>query len=512
MQVGVNASRMSINKYKLAMLLILGGGIILGLLNYSSIKTLYENFMTETSGIQYREYDEYVWPDSLSTKEDVITQYFIPSKSGLSEIHVRLAYNHAALLKDYGAAIQVVLRNEKGNILMTWEASEDTIENWHYFVLETGNLKKGEVYSISLSQVSGAAENGRYLLSWVPFIYDDTYMEDIPMENLQCEYNGIQQNYNWDLYYVYHCLNNDDVMHLIIINIIVIVILILSISLLFCHRQYRRKVFLLLSLFFTVIIIYGGIKAYTEYSAWYNKNIYIAHAMGGIDGIAYTNSRESFENSYNNGIRVFEADFSLTSDNQIVLMHDWENLLGRSEQETGYVPTLEEYKKTKLYGKYTTLDIYDLFQLMLEYPDIYIVTDSKSADYDDVKEQFIMISAVLDHYSTKDRIHILSHCIVQLYNDEMLDAIESVIHFDNYIYTLYQRGYDNLDLLADFCVRNNIPVVTMPYTSWTIEQSDYLHKRGLKVFLHTLNDTEQVQECLDAGIDGIYTDFITSLD
>lgn len=282
-------------------------------------------------------------------------------------------------------------------------------------------------------------------------------------------------------------------------------------AMMFCYKRRRWKGFLLLFGVLVGMVVYGGVKKYAEYHVWYNGNGYVAHAMGGIDGIAYTNSREAFENAYNNGIRVFEVDLSTTSDDQIVLMHDWENLLGRYEQEKGYVPTLEEYKNTKLYGKYTTLNIDDLFRLMQEHTDIYIVTDSKLDDYNDVKEQFTMISVAMGNYSVKDRKHILSHCIVQLYNDEMLNAIESVMHFDNYIYTLYYRGCDDLDALADFCVQHNISVVTMSYNEWTVERSAYLHKRGLKVFLHTLNDAEQVQECLDAGIDGIYTDFITPL-
>ncbi len=296
---------------------------------------------------------------------------------------------------------------------------------------------------------------------------------------------------------------------LIIINIIAAICLILF-AILFWYN--KRKAILLVSLCLAGIFLYRGIQIYRENKLWYHQNIYIAHAMGGIDGIGYTNSLEAFETAYQNGLRVFEVDFSMTSDNKIVLKHDWENLSGMIGYESGYIPTLEEYKSIKLYEKYTTLDIYDLFELMLKYRDIYIVTDSKLAAYEEVVEQFNLLSSILKNYNLSDQKHILEHSIIQLYNDNMLNAVESVIHFDNYIYTLYQRGLDDIEILADFCVKNKIPVITMPYSWWTEEVNNLLHKKGLKVFLHTLNDSKEVQDYLNSGVDGIYTDFITVSD
>ena len=40
---------------------------------------------------------------------------------------------------------------------------------------------------------------------------------------------------------------------------------------------------------------------------WENYNI-ITHALGGIDGLTYLNSRESFINYYDKGCRLFEVE------------------------------------------------------------------------------------------------------------------------------------------------------------------------------------------------------------
>ena len=62
----------------------------------------------------------------------------------------------------------------------------------------------------------------------------------------------------------------------------------------------------------------------------------VAHAMGGIDGRLYTNTREAFLQNYSRGFRVFELDLAMTTDSALVLAHDWytgsrQGLVGRPD-------------------------------------------------------------------------------------------------------------------------------------------------------------------------------------
>ncbi|MBQ9631449.1 MAG: hypothetical protein IJV04_00825, partial [Lachnospiraceae bacterium] len=59
--------------------------------------------------------------------------------------------------------------------------------------------------------------------------------------------------------------------------------------------------------------------------AWADSNPWIALAMGKIGTYNGTNSREAFEHNYKQGLRVFEADISLTSDNVPVACEDWKS-------------------------------------------------------------------------------------------------------------------------------------------------------------------------------------------
>ena len=144
---------------------------------------------------------------------------------------------------------------------------------------------------------------------------------------------------------------------------------------------------------------------------------------------------------------------------------------------------------------------------MIEYPDIYVVTDSKSGKYQDVVDQFSQIAEILERYSEKERRSIIKRLIVQIYNDDMYEGVERVLPVDNYIYTLYQRivalyenGLTDMDALCMFCVENEIPVVTLPYSFWTEEIHEILKSYGLEVWVHEIN------ELPGKGIDGVYTD------
>ena len=269
----------------------------------------------------------------------------------------------------------------------------------------------------------------------------------------------------------------------------------------------RTKLVLTVLSVSAVVFLIGMVsKNYIESNKWFRKNSYVVHAMGEIDRKEYSNSKEAFEMSYQGGHRIFEVDFAVTSDNKIVLKHDWTNSHGLPEFEDGTPPTLAEFKEAKIWGKYTTLDIEDLLQLMLEYPDIYVVTDSKSGVYKEVVEQFTQITEILQGYSSSQRNSIMERFVVQIYNDDMYTAVETVAHFDNYIYTLYHRGVGNLDQLGEFCIENEIPVIVLPYEWWNEEITETLHGYGLEVWVHTLNENEDIAELRNKGVDGVYTD------
>ena len=243
---------------------------------------------------------------------------------------------------------------------------------------------------------------------------------------------------------------------------------------------------------------------------WYENEHFIIHALGTVDELEYMNCLEGLEASYAGGYHLFEADFARTSDGEYVLKHDWEIPFGLPDFENGYIPTREEFLAEKIYGKYTTMDLKMVLDKMLEYREIYLVTDSKDDGFRETCELFSKINEITSGYSAADQSHIKDHLIVQIYNEDMFTAAEMNYDAKHYLYTLYKRGSaDNLDELLRFCDRNDIHVITMPYPWWSEEVNDNIHSHGMKTFLHPI-EPEQYYEYLDKGVDGFYVD-ITDL-
>ena len=106
-----------------------------------------------------------------------------------------------------------------------------------------------------------------------------------------------------------------------------------------------------------------------------NINKFIAHAGGQIDKYIYTNTLEALETNYKKGFRLFELDIIKTKDNYFVASHDWESWKKQTNYKKSIPPTLKEFKKFKIYNKYTPMDMKDINQWFSKYNDAILVTD-----------------------------------------------------------------------------------------------------------------------------------------
>jgi len=106
-----------------------------------------------------------------------------------------------------------------------------------------------------------------------------------------------------------------------------------------------------------------------------NSKRFIAHAGGKIDEHIYTNSLEALNQSYNNGIRIFELDIIYTSDGHFVAAHDWQTWKNSVGFEGNQIPTKKDFLKYKIFKKYTPLDMEAINQWFNEKKDAILVTD-----------------------------------------------------------------------------------------------------------------------------------------
>ena len=235
----------------------------------------------------------------------------------------------------------------------------------------------------------------------------------------------------------------------------------------------------------------------------------IAHAMGALGDTDYLNCLEGFQQQYAEGVRVFEADLRLTSDMQVVLRHDWRAGWQPGVSETS-VPSLEEFLSLPLLDAYTPMSFKDLLLLMEEYPDICIITDTKFTDAEIVTLQF---EAMLRDAEELGLSYLFDRMIIQVYNTLMYTVVDSIHHFDHYIYTLYLAGFngaaDDFRVRAEFCAENGIQGITMWDYLWRPDFLPTAEEYDLLVFTHTVNDPERAMEVLESGVSAVYTDFLT---
>lgn len=266
-------------------------------------------------------------------------------------------------------------------------------------------------------------------------------------------------------------------------------------------------------LFFLLLGVWGlGIMSYMkikDQKKWYEKSITVCHALGMTkEGDVLTNSLEAFEYNYELGQRVFEVDLAVTSDNVVVLRHDWVSDLGQAEEfgwteEVKEIPDAEKFLNTLILDKYTPITLRDLYEIMAEKKDIYVILDSKYTP--DVTTQFeqIVNTATENGYES-----VLERIVPQIYYEEMYDKVESVYAFKEYIYTLYYIGYPGADEVGSVCERKNISVLVMPYTWFGTAVYEELEKYSLQIYVHTVNDKAEAGRMLNCGARGVYTDCI----
>ena len=271
---------------------------------------------------------------------------------------------------------------------------------------------------------------------------------------------------------------------------------------------------LLAACLFTGSVPYGNAKeeiaVNTPEFNWENYNI-ITHALGGLDGYTYLNSRESFINHYDKGCRFFEVDLSQTSDGVWVCRHNWKEPMGQWEGDKKKVLSAEEFLNTPIYGKYTPMSFEDLLKLLDEYPDAFVTIDSKQysvrnyqrtlEDYAQYRE--IAINAGLEHT--------LGQIIPELYNSAMYSGTTLVYKFPAYLYSLWQEySIEELNDIADFCQANQIQAVSLYCEYWSEDVQKIFDERDILVYIYTIKDEEKAREYVKAGAKGVCTDTLIS--
>ncbi|MDQ0903923.1 stalk domain-containing protein [Paenibacillus sp. V4I7] len=280
-----------------------------------------------------------------------------------------------------------------------------------------------------------------------------------------------------------------------------------------------RKKFLF-SIFFSILLLINTVtlsfaQESTFQQKWFEKYSLIAHALGGIDGNTYTNSKDALLYNYQKGQRLFEVDFMLTEDGIMVARHGWEKDYITYLQQEDVFPvekigkpiSYKEFSNMTIMRKYQHLSLEEIIKFMVDHPDMLLITDTKYVDKNMVVKQFSNIVEMTKGIDPE----VLDRIVPQIYNQEMLGWIDNVYRFKSMIYTLYSSD-DTDNQVVDFVKNKRIDVVTMWTTRANPDFVSRLLLEGVKTYTHTTNNVEEIRKQKSFGVAGFYTDFIYNED
>lgn len=232
---------------------------------------------------------------------------------------------------------------------------------------------------------------------------------------------------------------------------------------------------------------------------------YIAHALGGINGDNYTNSREAFLYNYELGHRVFEIDLALTEDGQLAsIPHNLSTWRARTNSPDSVTFTSENISSRPVDGKYHLLFCPDIASMLQNHPDIYLMTDSKDTEGDSMRQELSQLVNCISSVDTK----LLDRVIVQIYHPGMLDWLMELHPWKSVVYTLYANPDWTPENVLAFAKSSGVKFVTMWANLVTPDTLDLWQSSGIKVGAHTVNDLDTANQLRSLGVNSIYTDFL----
>jgi len=234
-----------------------------------------------------------------------------------------------------------------------------------------------------------------------------------------------------------------------------------------------------------------------KYEIDYEAPVLISHAGGAIYGLRYTNSKQALDLSYRNGHRYIEMDFSMTTDNEIVAIHDWDSMALRMFGKVGRL-SKSEFLTLNTLSDLTVMDFEMLSNWLDKHPDVVIVTDIKEDNINVLKNMS------LNYKNCFKRI------IPQAYSIEEYNEIKK-LGFERVIFTLYATNENNLKNVINFAIENKPWALTMPVEKLNEQVLHTLSDNSITIYAHTVNDLYVFEKWQKLGLYGIYTDYFTPI-
>ena len=219
---------------------------------------------------------------------------------------------------------------------------------------------------------------------------------------------------------------------------------------------------------------------------------FIAHAGGGIDDLKYTNSLEAVNKSIKDNFKLIELDIRETLDNVFVGVHEWKefkkitNTKKKDENElNNKALLLNEFKKKKIYKKYTPLDIISINDIFRKNNELILLTDKTN--------NFSKLNSDLNFDKKRVMVEVFGK------KNYFKSISEGII---NPIYSFNHKDYN-------FVIKHKIKIISAH--SQDIINNSQIYKKlvenNVMVFMYSSNESDFINNNLDILFTHVYTDF-----
>jgi len=219
----------------------------------------------------------------------------------------------------------------------------------------------------------------------------------------------------------------------------------------------------------------------------------IAHGAGVYKGYETTNSIEAINHAIANGYKIIELDMELSSDNKIIMLHDWDrttmHYFGANFPKK---LSQSQFLHLSVYGELEVLTFDKLAEILEKNQDVRIVTDTKGDNLE-------LLTAISDQYPD-----LVKRFIPQIYDYDQWGEVEELGYTD-IIFTLYAMADLDVGKLISFVTSHDIYAVAIP---------DYLAERGICrqlsdqgiiVYVHPVSNYEDALRFIKQGAYGVYS-------
>ena len=219
---------------------------------------------------------------------------------------------------------------------------------------------------------------------------------------------------------------------------------------------------------------------------------FIAHAGGGIDDLKYTNSLEAVNKSIKGNFKLIELDIRETLDNVFVGVHEWKEFkkITNTKKKDGNelnneALLLNEFKKKKIYKKYTPLDIISINDIFRKNNELILLTDKTN--------NFRKLNSDLNFDKKRIMVEVFGK------KNYFKSISEGII---NPIYSFNHKDYD-------FVIKHKIKIISAH--SQDIINNSQIYKKlvenNVMVFMYSSNESDFINNNLDILFTHVYTDF-----